>query len=121
MSKRKEAKRLGHYSFIAGLIVAVLLGLFASIIPDLTQLVVIISLLILGVIVGLLNIKTEETIGFLVASLVLLFSFASTYYYFKTIPQIGAVLGAIWDNLIFFIGVSAIIVALKTVYALAEE
>ena len=75
------------------------------------------TLVILGIIVGLLNITAKETTEFLVASLVLLVSLGMTAL---TLASIHITLGTIWNNAITFIAPAAIIVALKAVFSVAN-
>ena len=115
MAKKKaDMKKIGHYSFIAGIIVAVLVALIPQFRGDVSTY----TLVILGIIVGLLNITAKEVTEFLVASLVLLVSLGMTAL---TLASIHITLGTIWNNAITFIAPAAIIVALKAIYILAEK
>jgi len=117
MVKKKvktDLKKFGHYAFIVGLIIAVVIAL----IPQLRGVEAIAILVVLGIIVGFLNITAKETIGFLVASLVLLMASSATAL---TLSAIHTSLAVIWGNVLTFVAPAAIIVAIKTVIALAEE
>jgi hypothetical protein len=111
-------KRVGHYSFLFGIILAVLVAL----IPQLTateqvSATVTWTLIVLGLLVGLLNINVKETTGFLTASLVLLISVSMASWNIY-IPGVST---ALWKNIVVFITPAAIIVAIKTIYALAQD
>ncbi len=116
MAKAKgiERQKLGHYAFIAGIIVAGLVALVPQIRGDPATWV----LVILGVVVGLLNIQAKEITEFLVAALVLLVSFGMTAL---TLASLHITLGIIWGNVITFVAPAAIVVAIKAVYVLAEK
>ena len=71
MARKKKANdlhRIGHYSFIAGLIIAVIVGL----IPTLRGDAAIWIMVVLGVIVGLLNISAKEVNSFLITAVALI-------------------------------------------------
>lgn len=106
-------KKVGHYAFIAGILVAAILAFI-----DVPEKGAIGILIVLGLIVGLLNITVKETLEFLVAALVLLVSASVTAL---SLGIIHTRLTAIWGNVITFIAFAAIIVAIKTVYVLAEK
>ena len=106
--------KVGHYAFIAGIIVAIIVALIPQIRGDPATWV----LVILGVLVGLLNVTAKEVTEFLVAALVLLISFGLTTL---TLASLHTTLGLMWGNVITFIAPAAIIVALKAVYVLAEK
>jgi hypothetical protein len=116
MAKKSKGdmKKAGHYSFIAGIVLAVLMAL----VPQLRGDVVIWVLVILGVIVGLLNITNKETLGFLVSALALIIASSASAL---TLATIWTGLTSILGNIIIFVSPAAIVVAMKTVYALAQD
>ena len=111
---KADLKRIGHLSFIAGIVLAVLMAFVTQLRGD----VAIWILVILGVIVGLLNVTSKETMGFLVASLTLIIASSASAL---TLATIHVVLTSILGNVIIFVSPAAIVVALKTVYALAQD
>jgi len=108
-------KKLSHVSFLAGIILAIIAGL----IPGWREsLGVLWLLLTLGVIVGLLGINNKETTEFLVACIaIMMFGVVG----FNVIPEVGGAITAILENLQAFVAPAALILALKTIYVLAEE
>ncbi|MBD3354536.1 hypothetical protein GF361_00965 [Candidatus Woesearchaeota archaeon] len=116
MAKKKkgDAKKTGHYSFIAGIVLAVLIALVPQLRGDISVWI----LVILGVIVGLLNVTAKETTGFLVASMALIIASSASAL---TLATIWTGLTSILGNIIVFVSPAAIVVALKTVYSLAEN
>ena len=112
---KPDLKRIGHLSFIVGVVVAVLI----SLIPQLRGDVSVWILVILGIVVGVLNVTAKETVKFLVASLALIIASSVSAPTLATYIWIG--LNVILGNIIVFVSSAAIVVALKTVYALAEE
>lgn len=107
-------RHLGHLAFIAGVIVAIIAGVATDI---LETTVVTLVLVILGIIVGFMNITAKETVGFLVAAVALMVAGVADVI---VIPQIGVYLQSILENIATFVAPAAVVVALKTVYRLAE-
>jgi len=104
--------RIGSYSFIVGVVVAILAGL-GSLTGDLPVLI----LVLLGLIVGLLNIPVKKTTDFLVASVALIVAGTANI---SVIPMAGEILQGALANLTVFVAPAAIVVALKDIYALAQ-
>ncbi len=98
---------IGHWSFIGGIILAVLSG-FTTIPYSLA------ILFILGLIVGFLNIK--ENIPFLVAVIALLLIGVSGLQFGGLTPVVAPIL----ENFIAFIAAAGLVVALKQVVALGK-
>lgn len=111
---KKDLKKAGHLSFIAGIVIAVVIAL----IPQLSSNAAVWILVVLGVLVGLLNVTTKETMGFLVAALALIIASSASAL---TLATIWSGLTRILGNIITFVSPAAIVVALKTVYSLAED
>ena len=109
---KKSGNTLGSWSFLIGVILAVIFGLMG----DLSQTLIYI-LVVLGIIVGLLNIAEEEVTPFLMSGAVLVIvstlgqSVVSSVGIFDTILQALTVL---------FVP-ATIIVALKHVFSLARR
>lgn len=104
---------IGAWSFYVGILVAILVGIFsATVIPGSTATIV---LLILGLIVGLLNVNDKEIMPFLVACIALMLAGTiSTVVPFEWITRILA-------NIVVFILPAAIIASLKAIYVIAKN
>lgn len=100
---------VGKWAFIIGLIIAVIAGLIqgAYTIPYLALILV-----ILGLIVGFLNIHEKNAIKLLVALIALIGVGSATVL---VIPAIGAYLDAILKNFVAFVGAAALVVAIKAI------
>jgi hypothetical protein len=112
---RMRDNRLGSWSFLIGLILAVVLGLgLTSYQKELTWI-----LFLMGVVVGLVNVTAHETQSFLTAGTILaLLSFLGI--------QVGVFDGAeaianILRGILTLFIPATIVVALKAVYELAHE
>lgn len=116
-------KKIGNYSFIAGVILAIVLGLS---IPALEAAASLLSslLILFGLVVGFLNIQDKETKEFLLATVAL----AIVAYAAKTqiaswqdIPLVGTYLKGVFDNMLAFIVPASIVVALRASWRLAKS
>jgi hypothetical protein len=112
--KEAELKKLGHYSFIAGLIIAIVVAL----VPQLRGDVAVWIMVILGIIVGFLNITSKETTPFLVATVALIIASSASAL---SLAAIWTGLTAMLGNVIIFVAPAAIVVAVKSVFELAEK
>ena len=111
--KAMDTSKVGHYSFIAGLIIAIIVAL----VPQLRGDVAVWIMVILGVIVGFLNITAKETTPFLVATVALIIASSASAL---SLAAIWTGLTAMLGNVIIFVAPAAIVVAIKTVFVLAE-
>lgn len=117
MVKKIKGSTIGAWAFLIGIVVAVTLGVFSSQIIGSIQEVVVWVLIILGIIIGLLNITNKESSGFLLVSATLVI----VSYFGRMILMIIPVLGNIlWALLILFVP-TTIIVALKSVFEMTKN
>ena len=117
MVKKSKGNKIGAWAFLIGFVAAVTLGIFNAQITDPTQTVVLWSLIILGIIIGLLNISSKENSKFLIAGLTLVI----VSYMGKGIVTIIPVVGAILSALLIIFVPTTIIVALKSVFEMAKD
>jgi len=115
-------KKVGHYAFIIGVILAIVLGLFAGPLSDATTWIVSL-LVVLGLIVGFINVTGKETKDFLLAATVLIIAAfaggaASTL---GDVVYIGPYLGGIFTAVMAFVVPATIIVALKDIWMLGQN
>ena len=110
--------QIGHYAFFLGIILAVIAGLFSGMIGDE---VVLTLLLLLGAIVGLLNITAKETTAFLVAAIALMIVGIGATDISQNFPLFGDYLYDVLVNIIRFVIPAAVIVSLKSIFMLAKE
>jgi len=103
---------LGSWAFLLGVILAVILGMLGNF-----GAVWVIILVIIGLLVGLLNIAEKEVMPFLVSGIILIIASALGGSVFYTVQTLGNVLDAL---LTIFIP-AVIIVAIKNVFNLAEN
>ena len=108
-------KNIGPTAFILGVIISILVGVVN--LGDLGTY----ALLVLGVIVGLLNIQPDEVLKYLVAIIALLFSSAELYQLFTLLPGIGGILSGILQALTVFLATGAAVVSLRVLIELARD
>ncbi len=106
-----ELHIVGHWIFLFGILLAIVLG---DTMPD--KKIVASVLALLGVVVGLLNIRAKETHNFLLASVALIISSQS----FKFIPVAGPTLVNILQYFIVLVAPAVVIVSLIAIYRVAS-
>jgi hypothetical protein len=105
-------EKIGTWAFLIGVLIAVVAGL----VPSLPATQVAWVLVILGLVVGFLNVRARETQEFLIACVAILVVAGM-----GAVPPLGRTLGSILSNLISFVGPAALLVALRAVWQLAED
>ena len=113
VKKGIDKTAVGHYAFIIGVIIAIVVP-FLPVLRD----IAVYLMVLLGIIVGLLNITAKEINSFLIAAVTLIVASATSA---QTIASIWYPLIRILGNIVIFVAPAAIIVSLKAVYALAEK
>ncbi len=116
-SKKREAEiNIGEVAFLAGIMISIA----AAFIPTevVTKGVVYLVLLILGFIVGLLNLRKEEYTTFLLVSLI--FLIPGTFETLYQLSVIGEPLKNILTSISTFVLPAALIVAFKTLWDVAS-
>ena len=108
---------IGSWAFILGVLIAIIAGLAAAMVVEYAAMITLV-LIILGLIVGFLNINDKETQPFLVATIALMAVKLSLHE--LDILNIGAYLTAIVGNLAAFVAPAALILALKAIYKLGK-
>jgi len=113
-----EFERLGEWVFILGVVIAIISGL-AYQAMDLTSAQYITAVLvILGLVVGFLNIRDKEITNFLIAVIAIVAVGAANL---DEIIVIGPYLARMVMNIAAFVAPAALVVALKAIYNLASN
>ena len=115
-------KKIGNYSFIIGVIIAVVLGLAAKQTGTAEPWLWLV-LVVLGLIVGLLNVSGKETKEFLwvtVALVVVAFAGSAQVDSWGTLKLIGPYLKGVFNSILAFVVPASVVVALKDMYELAK-
>ncbi len=111
-------QKIGSWAFIIGVIIAIIAGLLGTSIFGGAASWLPLVFVILGVIIGFLNITDKETTSFLVATIALLAGGAVNW---GVIPAVGSALGTIFSLIASLMAPAAIIVGLKAVWNLASN
>ncbi len=110
MAKKKKGV-IGKWAFSIALLVAIIAGLAEPAGNTTISWV----LVVLGLIIGLLNITAKEVSTFLIAAIALVLTTTSL----SIIPALGMYLQAVLVNVAVFVAPAAVVVALKAIYATA--
>ena len=113
--KHSMVQKVGTWSFIVGIIIAMVAGFW-----ELNALIVSV-LILLGLIVGFLNVTGEETTPFLLATVSLVIVAAVGQGVLGQVEVVGPVLQRVLTTFITFIIPATIIVACKAIYSLAAD
>jgi len=104
---------IGFWAFIVGLIIALVAGVLMP-----ANQIIIIVLIILGLIIGFLNITAKEILLFLVATIALVV-IGNVFAPLKTL-MIGAILGNILAYVATLMAPAAIVAAIKALWAVGK-
>ena len=112
MVKTKNIMVIGSWAFLAGVVLAVVLGIVGPMSQTWTMLLVAV-----GLVVGLLNVTEREVMPFLLSGAVLILASALGGNVMGNIPYAASIL----DSLLLIFVPSTIIVAVKHVFNLARN
>ena len=110
--------KIGLWAFVIGLVLAIALSLFSA---TNTPQWAVITLAVLGLVVGLFNIADKEVNTFLIASLAFLVSFQSLSAVFTTLMLGWDAVGVFFSLMTTFIAPAAAIVAIIALFKLAKD
>lgn len=124
-----KATKAGEWAFLISIIIAIIAALAA--VAAITSEWVALLLVILGIIVGLLNITEKETTAFLVAAVALIIAglganTAGTTGVFSALgvgylESLATFLNSLFGHIAVFVAPAAVIVAVKAVVAIAKK
>jgi len=114
------SQKVGSWAFILGVVISIIVGLVAGSVAAYAGIILLI-LVILGLLVGFLNVGDKETQPFLIAAIVLIVIGTTSLLPLNTLYDgLGTILTTMIQNIAVFVAPAALIVALKTVYNLAK-
>ena len=128
MCNKMKTGKIGEWAYLVSVVIAVLAGVAAAAGFGASAWVAVL-LVILGAVVGLLNISEKETTAFLVATVALIVASlgadptgaSGTFAVLNVIPGLGTLINAIVANIAVFAAPAAIIVAVKAIMNLASK
>jgi len=112
MAKSNTGNLIGSWSFLIGVVLAVVLGISGTLSPN-----VLLILVIIGLIVGLLNVADAEVMPFLMSGAVLIIAGSFGRDVVSSVTYLNNILQAL---LAIFVP-ATIIVAIKNVFTLARR
>ena len=115
-------QKIGHYSFIGGVIIAVVLGLASNALGATAAAWLASVLVVLGLIVGFLNVSGKETKEFMLVSVVLMFAafIGNGAETLGGVQFIGPYLSGMFTQILAFVVPATIVVGLKDIWALGQ-
>ena len=115
-------KKIGHYSFIIGVIVSLVLGIASTSLGNAAQWLTSL-LVVLGLIVGFLNVTGKETKEFLmVAAILVVVSYTGgADASLGGVMFVGKYLSGIFTSILAFVVPATVVVALKDIWALGQN
>ena len=117
-----EKQKLGKYAFIACIMIAVVAGV-ASVFVNFSSAWIALVLVILGVVVGFTTITEKEVTPFLLAAIALTVASSGGWFLIinEAVAKLGTVINSILYNIASFVAPTAIILATKMIYELANK
>lgn len=109
---------IGRWAFIVAAILALLAGLLPNLQGNSTVMWV---LIVLGLVVGFLNVTERESTGFLVASIALIVSLGTLGGVFRQDIIGTTVLKSVFENIIAIASPASVVVAVKHLYTAAQD
>ncbi len=103
--------QVGKWAFIGGIVLAVV----AAFVSQTTWIYWVLA--VLGLVVGFLNVTSEETKGFLLSAVALILSASAV----QGIPLVGEMVTSIMGNLVAFMSAAVLVVALKSLFETAKD
>jgi uncharacterized membrane protein YccC len=119
------SQKVGGWAFILGVVIAIIAGLvstfaFSALASGAAY--VLLVLVVLGLIVGFLNVKDKEVVNFLIAAIALMaVGTANLGTIDKAIPLLGTLVQTIVQYIAAFVAPAALVVALEEVYSIAKK
>ena len=115
-------KKIGNYSFIIGVIIAIVLGLAAPMLGEATPWLFSL-LIILGLVIGFLNVSGKETREFLLVAIALVVvAFAGgASGTLGDVLYIGVYLKGVFDAVMAFVVPATVVVGLKDIWTIAQN
>jgi hypothetical protein len=118
MAKNNSLAKVGTISFIIGVILALIGGIIASYVG---AALITSILIVLGLIVGFLNISDKETSNYLLAAVSLVIVTALGGQVLGVVAYVGAFLSSVLTAIMTFVIPAVIVVALKAIYNIAKD
>lgn len=114
-------EKLGSYAFLLGAALVLISSIFSGLVAGMEG-IILLALVVLGLVVGVLNISDKEVGKFLVASIALILVGSANLTAANTVVfGLGTIMQTIVVNLARFVAPAALVVALKSIFSMAKE
>ena len=113
IDKARIAGLVGFWAFVAGLVISLVAGVFLQANP-----ILVLILVILGIVIGFLNITPKETQALLLAAIALIV--VGNAFGSLTMLNIDKLIGGILFYVTVFVSPAAVIAAIKTLWAIGK-
>lgn len=118
MAKSNAKNMIGSWAFLVGVLLAIVVGVINGLeVYDLNSALVVGILMVAGLIVGLFNITSAESMPFLFSGVVLIISGVFGASVMQAVPVVSATLVAMLDVFI----PATIVVAIRNVFGMAKS
>lgn len=119
MAKKTDIGNVGYWAFLIGILIALIAGLAsaAGALGTASGTVTAV-LVILGIVVGFLNLMDKDSDSFLIAGIALVLVGVSS---FNALDVVGRYLASILQNVAAFVAPAVALVALKMIWDLASK
>lgn len=118
MAKKNHLEKVGVWAFIIGVILALIGGIVAAFVG---AALITSILIVLGLIVGFLNISDKETSNYLLAAVSLVIVTALGGQVLGSVAFVGNFLSTVLRAIMTFVVPAVIVVALKAIYNIAKD
>ncbi len=121
--KNQMEQKIGHYSFIGGVIIAVVLGLVPVATLGTSAAWLTSLLVVLGLIVGFINVTGKETKEFMLVAVVLMLAafVGNGSQTLGGVQIIGPYLSGVFTQVLAFVIPATIVVGLKDIWVLGQN
>lgn len=113
-------EKIGSYAFIIGVAIAIIMGLVNAFVPAEIAHWIPVVLVVLGLIVGFLNIHDAHITDFLIAAIAVS-GVAMISNSFVSLPIVGMYVSAIVDYIAVLVAPAALIVGLKRIWTIGRS
>jgi hypothetical protein len=116
VEKGKILGLVGFWSFIVGLVIALVFGIVAAMSAGMDTSWIIVVLIVLGIIIGFLNITAKEVPTLLLAVIALIV----VGNVFAPLPGIGKFIGSVLNYIAVLVSPAAVIAAVKALWQIGK-
>ncbi len=122
------SQAIGSYAFLIGIALAIILALVGVLMPgtidNSLSTILMLVVIVLGLVVGIMNIKDKHITDFLIATIAIALvgsTAGGLISLNQVVSPLGTLLAAVVMNIVALAAPAALIVGLKQVWALAKE